>query len=87
MRLKHKRQVRTSATVNPVCEEHLSSLLGLTGASGAGLARRDVVQLVLHLRQTALHVSQLEVEGEVLVHLNLLILHQRSRGLLVALRR
>lgn len=70
-----------------MCVEHLSCLLGLTGTSGAALPHPDIIKLVLHLRQTTLHVGQLEVEGEVLIHIDLLILRQRNCGLLVALGR
>ncbi len=60
-----------------------------TGASGADLHHPDVVHLVPHLRQRALHLPQMEVEGELLIviHLDLLIISQRSCCLFIALRR
>lgn len=58
----------------------------LTGPSGPALPHPDVLHLVPDLSQAELHLRQLEVEGEVLVLVVVLLL-QRSRGLLVALRR
>lgn len=47
----------------------------------------DFVRSVLHLRQSALYVPQLEVKGDVGILVALLLLSQRSCGLLKTLER
>lgn len=72
-----------------------SGLTGISGTSrtsgppGADLPGPDFIGLVLQLGQAVLHVLQVEVEGQlqVLVHVLLLAILERSRGVLVALRR